>query len=78
MNKDYYKILNINRESSQDDIKKAFRNLSKQHHPDKGGDENVFKEMSEAYDTLSDPQKKNKIRPTRAKSFWWWWWPTYG
>jgi len=58
MNKDYYKILNINRESSQDEIKKAFRKLSKKHHPDKGGDENVFKEMSEAYDTLSDPQKR--------------------
>ena len=46
MNKDYYKTLNINRNSSQDEIKKAFRTLSKQHHPDKGGDENVFKGLS--------------------------------
>jgi molecular chaperone DnaJ len=60
MNKDYYKTLNINRESSQDDIKKAFRKLSKQHHPDKGGDEATFKEMSEAYDTLSNPEKRRQ------------------
>ena len=69
MNKDYYKILNINRESSQDDIKKAFRKLSKQHPPDKGGDENVFKEMSEAYDTLSDPQKRRKYDHQRQNPF---------
>ena len=60
MNKDYYKTLNINRDSSQDDIKKAFRKLSKQHHPDKGGDEATFKEMSEAYDTLSNPEKRRQ------------------
>ena len=60
MNKDYYKTLNINRNSSQDEIKKAFRTLSKQHHPDKGGDESVFKGLSEAYDTLSNPEKKQK------------------
>lgn len=60
MNKDYYKILNINRESSQDEIKKAFRKLSKTHHPDKGGDEKIFKEMSEAYDTLGNAEKRMK------------------
>ena len=60
MHKDYYKILNINRNSSQDDVKKAFRKLSKQHHPDKGGNENTFKEMSEAYDTLSDENKRRE------------------
>jgi len=69
MNKDYYKILNINRESSQDDIKKAFRKLSKQHHPDKGGDENVFKEMSEAYETLSDPHKRHKYDHQKQNPF---------
>ena len=42
MNKDYYKTLNINRNATQDEVKKSFRNLSKQHHPDKGGDENIF------------------------------------
>ena len=60
MNKDYYKTLNINRNSSQDEIKKAFRTLSKQHHPDKGGDESVFKGLSEAYDTLSDENKRRE------------------
>ena len=60
MNKDYYKTLNINRDSSQDDIKKSFRNLSKQYHPDKGGNEAKFKEISEAYDTLSNPEKKRQ------------------
>ena len=58
MNKDYYKTLNINRNATQDEIKKAFRKLSKTHHPDKGGDENVFKELSEAYDTLGDGSKR--------------------
>jgi len=60
MNKDYYKTLNINRNATQADIKKAFRTLSKKHHPDKGGDENIFKEISEAYDTLSSSEKKQK------------------
>ena len=60
MNKDYYKTLNINRNSSQDEIKKSFRSLSKKHHPDKGGDEAIFKELSEAYDTLSDENKRRE------------------
>ena len=60
MNKDYYKTLNINRNATQDEVKKAFRKLSKTHHPDKGGDENTFKELSEAYDTLSDTEKRTK------------------
>jgi molecular chaperone DnaJ len=60
MNKDYYKTLNINRSSSQDEIKKSFRTLSKKHHPDKGGDENTFKEIAEAYDTLGDTNKREK------------------
>ena len=45
MNKDYYKTLNINRNATQAEIKKAFRTLSKKHHPDKEGDENTFKEL---------------------------------
>tara|TARA_R110002050_G_scaffold106731_1_gene216758 strand:- start:249 stop:1259 length:1011 start_codon:yes stop_codon:yes gene_type:complete len=60
MNKDYYKILNINRNATQADIKKSFRTLSKTHHPDKGGDESTFKEMSEAYDTLGDGNKRGE------------------
>lgn len=55
---DYYNILGIERGSSEDEIKKAYRKLAMKHHPDRGGDEKKFKEISTAYDVLSDPQKK--------------------
>ena len=51
--------MGISKDASQDDIKKAYRKLSKQYHPDVNPDgENQFKEIAEAYDVLSDPQKK--------------------
>src|SRR3989338_7444893 len=57
--KDYYKILGINRDASEEEIKKAFRKLAHVHHPDKsGGDEAKFKEASEAYSVLSDKKKR--------------------
>jgi molecular chaperone DnaJ len=57
--KNYYQILGLSKDASQDDIKKAYRKLSKQYHPDVNPDgENQFKEIAEAYDVLSDPQKK--------------------
>lgn len=55
---DYYGTLGINKEASQDEIKKAYRSMAMKHHPDRGGDTNKFKEVEEAYRTLSDPQKK--------------------
>jgi len=55
-----YKILGVNKNASQSDIKKAYRNLVKQHHPDTGGSEERFKEISVAYETLSDPQKREE------------------
>lgn len=55
---DYYNILGVSSEASQSDVKKAYRNLAKQHHPDKGGDEKRFKEISEAYDILGDETKR--------------------
>jgi molecular chaperone DnaJ len=58
LTKNYYKILGVDKGSDQDDIKKAYRTLSKEHHPDKGGDEEKFKEINEAYSTLSNPEKK--------------------
>lgn len=61
--KDYYKILGVNRDASQDDIKKAYRQLALQHHPDKNhGDkasEERFKEISESYIILGDVPKRN-------------------
>lgn len=59
MSKDYYKILGVDKNASQDEIKKAFRKLAHQYHPDKqGGDEAKFKEANEAYTVLSDEKKR--------------------
>jgi DnaJ-class molecular chaperone len=59
MGKDYYKILGVNKDASEDEIKKAFRRLAHAHHPDKkGGDEAKFKEVNEAYSVLSDKKKR--------------------
>lgn len=59
-NKNYYQILGVDKNSSEADIKKTFRNLSKTHHPDKGGDDNIFKQINEAHSILSDSQKRNQ------------------
>lgn len=56
--KDYYNTLGIDRSASADDIKKAFRKAAMQHHPDRGGDQARFKEINEAYDILSNNEKK--------------------
>jgi molecular chaperone DnaJ len=58
MSKDYYKILGVERDASTSEIKSAYRKMAKEHHPDRGGDETKFKEVSEAYETLKDPAKK--------------------
>lgn len=55
---DYYQILGIDRSASDADIKKAYRSLAMQHHPDRGGNAEEFQRISEAYATLSDPQKR--------------------
>jgi len=55
---DYYELLGVAKTASQDEIKKAFHKLAHQYHPDKGGDEKKFKEINEAYQVLSDAQKR--------------------
>ncbi len=61
MKKDYYAILGVSKGASADEIKKAFRKLAHQHHPDKeGGNEEKFKEANEAYQVLSDDEKRKK------------------
>src|SRR6202022_3753388 len=62
--KDYYKVLNVPREASSEDIKKAFRKLARQYHPDvakvKKGAEEKFKEINEAYEVLGDAENRRK------------------
>ncbi len=58
MSKDYYKILGVTRSASAEEIKKTFRRLAHEHHPDKGGDPAKFKDINEAYQALSDAQKR--------------------
>jgi curved DNA-binding protein len=58
---DYYSTLGLKRGATADDIKRAYRSLAMKHHPDRGGDEKKFKEISQAYETLSDPQKKQIV-----------------
>ena len=61
MAKDYYSILGVSREANQEEIKKAFRKLAHQYHPDKqGGDEAKFKEVNEAYQVLSNTEKRSQ------------------
>lgn len=58
--KDYYKILGIEKDASANEIKNAFRKIASENHPDRGGNEERFKEASEAYKTLSDEKKRSE------------------
>jgi len=61
MAQDYYKLLGVEKNASQDEIKKAFRKMAQKLHPDKpGGDEKKFKEINEAYTVLGNPEKRKQ------------------
>lgn len=61
MSKDYYKILGVEKNANQDEIRAAFRKMAHQYHPDKqGGNAEKFKEINEAFQVLNDPQKRGQ------------------
>ena len=72
-NKNYYEILGVTKDSTEDDIRKSYRKLSKIHHPDvnKNGNDEKFKEISAAYSVLSDPAQKQEYdqRSPNGKSY---------
>jgi len=57
--KEYYKILGIDKSAKITEIRKAYRDLAKQNHPDKGGDVEKMKELNEAYEILRDKKKRD-------------------
>jgi DnaJ-class molecular chaperone len=56
-----YDVLGLSKDATADDIKKAYRKLAREHHPDKGGDPEKFKKVQEAYEVLNDPQKRQNL-----------------
>ena len=58
--RDYYEILGVKKDASADEIKKAFRRAAVEHHPDRGGNEDKFKEINEAYEVLKDTEKRKR------------------
>ena len=65
--KDYYQILGVSRSASADDIKRAYRRLASQHHPDKGGDTAKFQEVEQAYRILGDPDSQREYDNPRSQ-----------
>ncbi len=69
MSKDYYAVLGVKKEATQDEVKKAFRRLAHEHHPDKGGDQQKFKDVNEAYQVLGDEGKRKKYDQFGSAAF---------
>ena len=66
---DYYSILGVNRNATPEEIKRSYRKLAMQHHPDRGGDSAKFQQVQEAYDNLSDPLKKQQYDNPQPQGF---------
>ncbi len=66
---DLYAVLGVTKDATPDQIKKAYRKLASQHHPDKGGDKAKFQEIQSAYDVLSDPDKRAQYDYPQPQGF---------
>jgi molecular chaperone DnaJ len=68
-NPNYYDVLGVQEQATQEEIKKAYRKLAIEHHPDKGGDENRFKEIANAYGVLGDEGKRKQYDQQKNNPF---------
>jgi DnaJ-class molecular chaperone len=69
LNEDYYAILGVKRNATIDDIKYAYRQLAKTHHPDRGGSPEYFSKVTTAYNVLSNPQNRQNYNQYNAQNF---------
>ena len=67
--KNYYKVLGVSEEASQEEIKKAFYKLAHKYHPDKGGSSEKFKEINEAYQILGNKKKREQYDTAKRSGF---------
>ncbi|MFZ4632380.1 MAG: molecular chaperone DnaJ [Patescibacteria group bacterium] len=69
MSKDYYELLGVSKSASADELKTAFRKKAHEHHPDKGGDAEKFKEINEAYQVLGNAEKRQRYDQFGSAAF---------